>query len=161
MDINLNFSTNTTGLRVSAHEVVQLHKSIVVWARSNVEHHTVLRLQELADALEEPLVRVDLSIVSLLDTEHEIDSSAAQYGIIDSEVPRRSLEAMENVGWDLFVFNVLFHHITHLLHGEFSLSVRFHETFLEQNLFIEQAFLTHKNFHACRNFIISIDNESD
>ena len=47
----------------------------MIWARSNVQHQGEFRLEILAQGEEEPLVRVDFSIVSLLDAETEVDSA--------------------------------------------------------------------------------------
>ena len=58
------------------HKVVKLLQSIIVRLCSNIEHESELGLEILAYRLEEPSVRIDLSIIPLFDAEHEIDSAA-------------------------------------------------------------------------------------
>ena len=58
------------------HVIVQLLDGIRIGSRSDIEQEAVLRLEEFAHGLEEPLVRVNLTIISLFDTEHEIDAAA-------------------------------------------------------------------------------------
>ena len=76
MNVNLNLSTDTTGLRMITHVIVQFLDGISIRSCSNVEQEAVLWLEEFAHSLEEPLVRVNLTIVSLFYTEHEVDAAA-------------------------------------------------------------------------------------
>ena len=83
------------------HVIVQLLDGIRVGSRSNIEQEAVLRLEEFAHGLEEPLVRVDLTIVALFDAEHKVDAAALQNLILNAEVPGRGLETVQDVGGDL------------------------------------------------------------
>ena len=60
-----------------AHEIVEFLNSIFVRSRSNVEQKGELRLEILADTLEEPTMGVDLAVITLLDAEHKVDSATS------------------------------------------------------------------------------------
>lgn len=96
-NVDLDLSADTTCLGVGPHEVVKLLQRIGVWTRADVKHEGKLRLDVLADALEEPLVRVDLAVVAVLDAEHEVDAAPLQDVLLNPEVPRRHLEAVQQV----------------------------------------------------------------
>ena len=142
IDIYLNFTAHTTSLRMLAHEVDEFLDGIVVWACSNIKHQTVLWLQVLADTLEEPLMRVDFTIVSVLDAEHEVDTSTTQVVSLDAKVPSCDLKAVQNIAGNLFRVNTLVHDITHIAHLEFFFTIELHETFLEEDFLIKEAFFT-------------------
>jgi len=55
---------------------VELGDCVVIGSGTNVKHEGVLWLDVFADTLEEPLVTVNLTIVSLFEGKDEIDSSS-------------------------------------------------------------------------------------
>ena len=75
LNVDLNLAADTACLLVANHILIQLLHCVVVWPGANVQQEAELGLQELADALEKPFVRIDFAIVSLFNTEHEIDST--------------------------------------------------------------------------------------
>ena len=77
LDVNLDLTANTSSLGVFAHEIVEFLNSIFVRSRSNVEQKGELRLEILADTLEEPTMGVDLAVITLLDAEHKVDSATS------------------------------------------------------------------------------------
>ena len=74
--VHFNFTAATTAPWVIEHILVKLSDSVVVSSRTNIEHEGELRLKILAYALVKPFVTVDLSIVSLLEGENEVNSTA-------------------------------------------------------------------------------------
>ena len=46
-------------------------------------------------------MRVDLTIITLFDAEHEVDAAALKDLILNTEVPGSGLETMQDVGGDL------------------------------------------------------------
>ena len=77
--------------------VVQLLDGIAIWPCSDIKHKGILWLDILAYCLEEPTMGVDLTIVPLFDTEHEVDAASLQDLLIDAKVPCGHLEAVQNV----------------------------------------------------------------
>ena len=158
---NLDFATNTTSLWMRSHEIDKLLDGVVIWTRANIEHETILGFQVLADSLEEPLVGVDLTIVPVLDTEHEVDATTTEVVSLDTEVPRRDLETMQNIAWNVIDFDTLIHDITHVHHLEFFITIEIHKAFLEEDFLIEETFLTGERLHALRDVVIAISNYND
>ena len=161
LNVDLDLTADTSRLIVILHEVVELLKGVVVRPRSNVEHERVLGLQVLAGALEEPLVGVDLSIVALLDAEHEVDSATLQNLVLDTEVPRRALETMQEVRWDVGFWHALVHYVTHLLHLEIAIAVRIHEPLLEEHLLVKEAFVASQLLELRLQVLVAIDDDTD
>jgi hypothetical protein len=64
-EVDLNLTTAPTTCRVDGHIFEQLENGIIIGSCTNIKHECVVRLQILADTLEEPLVTVNLTIVSL------------------------------------------------------------------------------------------------
>ena len=143
------------------HEVVQLLDCIGVGTRSNIKHQRELWLDILANCLEEPFVGVDLAIITLFDAEHEVDTSSFKHIGVDPEVPRRNLEAMQQVSWMLFSGNIWIHDVADILHLKFIVAVDLHKILLEENLLIKELLLSRQNFKACRNLVISVTNYYD
>ena len=127
---------------MSPHELVKLLNGVGIWARSNVKHESKLWLHILANGLEEPLVRVDLTIVAMLDAKHEVDAAALEHIRINIKVPRSRLETVKQVGWVLIDGHFRIHHVTHVLHLELVVSIDLHEVLLEEQLLIEELLLT-------------------
>ena len=113
------------------HVIVQLLDGIRIWSRSDIEQEAVLRLEAFAHGLEEPLVRVDLTIVTLFNAEHEVNAAALQDLILYTEVPSSSLETVQNVGWDLILRYSWVHDLRKLFHGKLLVLVDVHEAFLK------------------------------
>ena len=95
--VDFNFAATTPAPFVVLHLLVELEKSVRFWSGSNVEHEAEFGLDILADALEEPLVRVDFSVVPMFDGEHEIYPAGFQNVGVEAEVPRSHLEDVQNV----------------------------------------------------------------
>ena len=141
-DVDLNFSTHTAGLRMLTHVVVQFLEGVLVRPRSNIKHQSELGLEVLADRLEEPFMRVNFSIVTLLDTEHKVDAAALEIVTLviiivkEVEVPCGDLEAMKEVRGDILRLDILIYNVTHLLHLELRVATHIHKAFLEEDLLI-------------------------
>lgn len=157
--VDLNLAADATGLGVLLDEVVQLLNGVVVRFSANIEHERELRLQVLAHGLEEPLVRVNLAVVPLLDTEHEIDAASTKDGRIDAEIPRRDLETMQKIRGHLLRLDARVHDVTDLLHFELVVAVQFHESLLEEDFFVEETFFARQGLKALRDFLISIADD--
>ena len=83
---------------------------------------------------------VDLTIVSLLERENEVNPSSLERFVVDSEVPGADLEQMHNVFGDLL--DVLGHHLVHGLHLELAVAVLGHEAFLQQDVYVQKLLLS-------------------
>jgi len=108
---------------------------MLIWSSTNIKHETKLWLKVLTEALEEPFVRVDFTIVSLLNSEDEVDSTHLKMIFLKAEVPSLNLEHMNTIGWNL---NPRFHEVTHIFHSPFAFTVLFHEAFLLEDVKIEE-----------------------
>ena len=98
----------------------------------------------------------------MLDAEYEVDSATLELFLIDAKVPRRHLEAVQQVCWYFIIRHTCIHYITHTLHLELLLLVGLHEIVLEKHLFIKELFVTGKLFETFRNLVVAIadkDNE--
>ena len=62
-EVYLDLTAAASAVGAVLHVFEQLGDGIVVSSRTDVEHERELRLQVLTDALEEPLVAVDFSVV--------------------------------------------------------------------------------------------------
>ena len=85
-------------------------------------------------------MRVDLAIISLLNTEHEVYAMAPKLLIFNAKVPGRHLEAVQDVAGGLLLRHLLVHDVFHLFHCIVLVFVDVHEPFLKENLFVEEAF---------------------
>ena len=161
VDGNLDFATNAPSLWMSSHEVDKLLNGVVIRACANVKKQAVFGLQVFTDALEEPLVGIDLSIISMLDAEHKVDSAAFKEVFSETKVPRRDLEAMKHVGRDLVLMNTFVHYVSHIAHLEFLIAVQLHKALLKQNFLIEETFFTSQRLHAGWNVIVTIGDHGN
>ena len=118
------------------HEAVKFLQGVIVRLRTNIEHQRILGLDILADRLEEPFVRVDFTIVTLLDAEHEVDAAPLENLLLNAEVPGGHLEAMKQIGRNLILREILVHDVTHLFHLELLVLAKLHEALLEELLLI-------------------------
>lgn len=159
LDVDFDFSANTSCLIVVLHEIVQLLNCVLVRSRSYIKHQSVLGFQVLADALEEPFVRVNFSVVALLDTEHEVDSAALKNRIIDAKVPSCALETVQNVAWDIVGVDVRVHDITHVLHLEVAVAISFHEALLEEHLLVKEAFFAGKCLESRLQVVVAVNDD--
>ena len=97
--------------------VNKLEKGILVRLRTNIQHKTEFRLKILANRLEEPLVRINLSIVSVLDSKHNVEPSAFEVVIlIKTNIPSCHLEQMKQVLWPIFLGCILSHKCLYFFH---------------------------------------------
>jgi len=158
LNVNLDLTANTSSLGVFTHEVVKFLDSIFVRSRSNIEQKGELGLEILADTLEEPTMGVDLTVVTLLDAEHEVDSATSEHILLNTEVPCRNLETMQDVGWNVTFFDLWVHDILHLLHLEIVVTIDIHKAFLKENLLIEESFVSSQSLKAVRYTLVSITN---
>ena len=95
VDFYFNLTADSTCSWIVEHVLIQLLKGVFIRSCTNIQHHGELRLDVLTDGKEEPLMGVDFTIISLLNTEHEIDTTALEELCIDTEVPCRHLENMQ------------------------------------------------------------------
>ena len=141
--------------------VIQLLNGIIVRSCSNIQHEGKLGLYILADCLEEPPMGVNLTVVSLLYAEHEVDSTTFEDGLIDTEVPSSHLETMKKVLGDLRLVHARLHDVLHALHFKFRVSAHLHETLLEESLLIKKAFVARYKFEALRYLIVAVADDGD
>ena len=92
----------------------------MVGASSNIKHKAHLRLEILADSLEEPLVRIDFTIVTVLYTEAKMDTPSFEHVLAKTHIPSRHLEDMQKVVRDILIGDTLVHDIPQGLHFKFT-----------------------------------------
>ena len=56
IQVNFNLSATSTVLGVGLHKLIKLNQRVIQRLGSNIQHQSELRLDEFANALEEPLV---------------------------------------------------------------------------------------------------------
>lgn len=139
--IYLDFTAATTAIRICFHMCVELDEGVVVHASSDIEHEAQFGLQVLADALEEPPVRVDLTVVAVLDGECDVHPAAFEDVLLKSKVPRRHLPHMQDVLRDVFLLDSLVHDILEVFHLVDTLIVLGHVAIRDENLLIKEALL--------------------
>ena len=97
--------------------IVQLDQGIIVTPSTNIEHQTELRLQILAYPLEKPLMRVDLTIISMLNSKANVYSTTFQYVISETNIPGSHLKHVQQILWHIFVGNTWIHNVSEREHG--------------------------------------------
>jgi len=136
LDLDLDFTAYASSLGMFAHEIVQFLNSVGIWARSNIQQKRELGLEVLADTLEEPFVRVDFTVITLLDAEHEVDPASLEQGLVYAKVPRCALKAMQKVVWHILGIHLWVTHISHVLHLELLVTIQVHKALLEEDFFV-------------------------
>jgi len=122
------------------HVLVELSDCVIVRPGSNVQHESVVWLEVLADSLEEPLVRVDLAIVPLLDRHNEVDPPSFKGVRGQAEVPGAHLEHVKDVLGH--ILDALVHELVHFFHLPVAFSVLGHEAFLLEHLDVKHLVLS-------------------
>lgn len=146
---------------MSSHEVDELLNGVVIRACSNVKKQAVFWLQVFADTLEEPLVGIDLSIISMLHAEHKVDTTSFEIVLSEAEVPRSDLEAVEHISRDFFLRDAFVHYITQITHLEFLIAVQLHKALLEKHFLVKEAFIAGQRLHAGRDVIVAIGDHGN
>ena len=106
-------------------------------------------------------MRIDLSIVPVLDTESKVDPSTFENILIDSKIPCRHLETMEDISRNLIFWYTFMHNILEVPHLPYTFTVLLHKSFLEQHLLIEEMFLSCDFLEALRDLVVAITDEAD
>jgi len=106
-------------------------------------------------------VRVDFTVIALLDAEHEVDPAPLEQGLVDAEVPRSALEAMQKIGWHSFGVHFWVAHISHVLHLELLVTIQVHKALLEEDLFIQEALVSGQLLETVWDAVITITDDHD
>ena len=85
--VDLNLTATATTARVFPHMIVQLEQGILVWPRTDIKHKAHLWFEILTDPLEKPFMRVDFTIITVLNTKAEMNSSAFKNIIVQTYIP--------------------------------------------------------------------------
>lgn len=109
--IYLNLSTAPAAVLISLHVSVELEQGVIVHTSTDIQHQAKVWLQVLADSLEEPLVRVNLTIVSMFNSEHDVHATALQVVVLEAQVPSRHLPQVKNIFRDVFFLDTTIHDI--------------------------------------------------
>ena len=104
-------------------------------------------------------MRVDLTIITLLDAKHEVDAAALKGLILYAEVPSSGLETVQDIGGDLIFRHSWVHDVRQLFHGKLLVLVDVHEAFLKEHLFIEESLLSGHLLEACGDFLVAINHQ--
>lgn len=140
---------------------VELGDCVVIGSGTNIKHEGVLWLDVLADALEEPLVTVDLTIVSLFEGKDEVDSSSVQRLLFKAEVPGACLEQVEAVLLDLLFWDT-FHQLLHGLHFPFAGSLILgHVTIILKIFNVKELIFGGKLFELFSDLLVTITNQDN
>ena len=97
----------------------------------------------------------------MLHAEHKVDAASAQVVRLDSEVPRRDLEAVEDVAGHLVGVDALVHDVTYVHHLELLVTIELHEALLEKDFLVEETLLTSQCFEALWDIVIAISDNND
>ena len=119
-----------------------------------VKHKAQFRPQILADTLEEPSVRVNFSIISVLYGEHKVNTSPIEDILLKIKVPCTNLEHVDEVGRDILA--ALAHHISNVFHLPLAVPVFLHKPFILQNIYIKEILGCGKALKRAWNPIIAI-----
>ena len=130
--IDFNLTTTASAELISLHVRVKFHDCIFVSLCSNIEHHAQFRLQILAYSLEEPLVRVDLSVVTVLNAEADMDTTSFENVVVKSYIPSCHLPDMEQVLRNVFGFHFLIHYIFYVSELKLPFTIFLHEAFVHE-----------------------------
>ena len=87
LKVDLNLTTTASTVLIGLHMYIEFHDRIFVCLCPNVKHKAQLWLQVLADSLKEPLVRIDFAIVSVFDSEANVDTSTFEDVIVKTYIP--------------------------------------------------------------------------
>ena len=63
---------------------------------------------------------IDLAIISMLDSEADVDTSALEHVIVEAYIPRRHLKNVEQVAGDVLIWHTLVHNVSQGTHRELS-----------------------------------------
>ena len=99
---------------------------------------------------------IDLTIISLLESKDEIDSSAAQLILGKTEVPGAYLEEMEAVLGNLLRWHGFVHELVHGLHLPDTISVFLHVAIVLEVIHVQEFVLGCIIFEGLRDFVITI-----
>lgn len=83
---------------------------------------------------------VDLTIISLLEAKHEIDSSSLELFLLQAEIPGADLEQVKAVLWERISGKVLVHELIHSLHFPLATNL-FHVAVLSEIALIKEFML--------------------
>lgn len=75
--------------------LIELEQGVLVSTSSNIKHKTELWLKVFANTLEEPTMRVDLTIVTVLYAEANVHASSLQIVFVEAHIPCCDLPDME------------------------------------------------------------------
>ena len=159
--IDLDFTTAATTRVVVLHVSVQLHEGVVVDACTGIKHKAVLGFDVLADTLEEPSMRVNLTIVPMLDSEAQMDTPSLEHVICETHIPSSHLEHVEDVLRDFLLGHVLVHDVLQVAELKVALGVLVHEAFLNEHALIEKALVSGKLLEAFSDLVVSITDHKD
>ena len=95
LHVDLELTSAAADAGVGDHVLVESSQGVLIRPRSNVEQDRVLGVQVLGDSVEVPVVRVNLALVLLLDSEHEVDLPVIRVRKV--KITGVDLEKMEEV----------------------------------------------------------------
>lgn len=73
---------------------------------TNIKHKTLFRFKIFTYTLEEPSMRIDLSIISLLNRKDKVQSPTFKHIILQAKVPSLNLKHMDDIQRDLLDIRV-------------------------------------------------------
>lgn len=106
-------------------------------------------------------MRVDFTVIALLDTEHEVDPAPLEQGLVNAEVPRCALEAMQKVGRHSLGVHFWVTHISHVLHLELLVAIQVHKALLKEDFFVQEAFVSSQFLETVWDAVITITDDHD
>ncbi len=72
VEVNFDLTAAASSARVVQHVLVQFYQRVVGRLCADVKHHHLFRFNELANTLEEPLVRVYLAVITMFDAKNKV-----------------------------------------------------------------------------------------
>ena len=129
--------------------------------RADVVQQAEVCFEKFVDALEEPAMRVDLSLVTLFNRKEKVHPPLVQILLLQPEVPRRHLENVQQVLGQVFRWNAVVHNVVHGLHLVVAISILFHEASAHELLLIKEALVSRELLEALRDVVVAIADEED
>ena len=107
-------------------------------------------------------MRVDFTIVTVLDTEANMNAPSLEHVVIETDVPGCHLEHMQQVLGNVLVLDRLIHDVTKGSHFILAiLGVSLHEALCLQDALVEEAFVARQLLEAFRDVVVSVTHDED
>ena len=92
--------------------LIKLKKSIIIRTSSDIQHQAQLWLQILADTLEEPTMRINFAVITVLHAEADMEAPSFEHVFTKANIPGCYLEDVQQITWYIFVCYRFIHDVS-------------------------------------------------